>query len=280
MPERQPHVHRAELSAQPLPENAAEPTPTPAFAGTRFVISCEHGGKRVPPNCRDLFAGHEALLCSHRGHDPGALVLARDFARALQAPLVTATNSRLLIDLNRSPGHPALYSEIMRGAPREMREAMFTGYYLPYRRRVEQHVAEGLARGAQVVHISSHSFTPVLDGRVRNADAGFLYDPARAAERALCLRWIAALQARAPQLKLRRNYPYAGRSDGFCAWLRRQYPSGYVGVELEVNQRHYIAGGAAWRRLCADLVAALLQALDYNAPARLTPSPAVGASRE
>lgn len=273
-----PAAAGAALAPMPLPP------PLSTLAGTRFVISCEHGGNRVPPAYLPLFAGCEALLRSHRGHDPGALVLARELARTLHAPLVAATTSRLLIDLNRSPGHPALYSEIMRGTPRRVRDAVFAGYYLPYRQRVEEHIAQALERGARVVHISSHSFTPVLDGRVRNADVGFLYDPARAGERALCLRWIEALQARAPQLRLRRNYPYAGRADGFCAWLRQQHPApGYLGIELEVNQRHCHAGGSAWRLLRADLVAALLQALAGDAPQQaagdVTPSPAAGASR-
>ena len=42
-----------------------------------YLITCEHGGNRIPPRYRDLFAGCEALLQSHRGYDPGALTLAR-----------------------------------------------------------------------------------------------------------------------------------------------------------------------------------------------------------
>ena len=71
-----------------------------------FLITCEHGGNRVPAPYRRLFRGRRALLDSHRGYDPGALVMARALAAAFTAPLVTSTVSRLLIDLNRSTGHP------------------------------------------------------------------------------------------------------------------------------------------------------------------------------
>lgn len=212
-----------------------------------ILITCEHGGNRIPPRYRVLFAGFEALLHSHRGYDPGALAVARKFARALDAPLFVSTTSRLLIDLNRSIGHPKLYSEATRDAPAAVRREILDTHYLPYRDEVEAHVAATIARGNRVIHLASHSFTPVLDGNVRNADIGLLYDPARAGEAELCHRWQARLEAQAPELTVRRNYPYTGKSDGFAAFLRRRFPSDlYVGIELEINQKHVLPGGRRW----------------------------------
>jgi len=114
-----------------------------------------------------------------------------------------------------------------------------------------------------VIHISSHSFTPVLDGKARNADIGLLYDPARHGEVALCERWKNALTALAPHLKVRRNYPYAGKGDGLTRHLRRRYsPRVYVGVELEINQKHVAAPAAQYRALRRAIVDALRIALD------------------
>jgi predicted N-formylglutamate amidohydrolase len=218
------------------------------------LITCEHGGNRIPPRYRPLFAGFEALLHTHRGYDPGALGLARELAEALAAPLFFSTTSRLLIDLNRSVGHPSLYSEATRSAPVTVRREILEKHYLPYRDEVEAHIAAAIARGSRVIHLASHSFTPVLDGEVRNADIGLLYDPARPGEVELCRRWQARLQAQAPEVKVRRNYPYTGRSDGFTAYLRRRFPAGvYVGIELEINQKHVLHGGRRWRTL-QDLV--------------------------
>ncbi|KON80517.1 N-formylglutamate amidohydrolase [Azoarcus sp. PA01] len=228
-----------------------------------FVVSCEHGGNRVPARYRELFVAAQAALESHRGYDPGALTIARELARTLGAPLVAATTTRLLVDLNRSPGHPGLHSEWIPAAPPSLRADIRVRHYLPYRRRVEELVADWIDRGNRVVHVSSHSFTPVLDGAVRNADVGILYDPGRAGEVALSARWIAALQARAPHLKVRRNYPYTGKSDGLCAWLRRRHAAAdYVGLELEVNQGHVAPGRAEWRALRAALTTSLAEALE------------------
>jgi predicted N-formylglutamate amidohydrolase len=226
-----------------------------------YLITCEHGGKRIPPRYRPLFAGFEALLQTHRGYDPGALALALALAKALAAPLFISTTSRLLIDLNRSVGHPRLYSGATRGVPLALRREMLEKYYLPYRNRVETHIGEAIACGKRVIHISSHSFTPELDGAVRNADIGLLYDPARRGEMELCRRWQTELGARAPALKVRRNYPYAGTSDGFTAYLRRRFPAdAYIGIELEINQKQIFSGGRQWPALRNHVIEALRQA--------------------
>lgn len=227
----------------------------------RLVVSCEHGGREVPAPFAARFAGHEPLLDSHRGWDPGALELARDLAEAFGAPLFASTTTRLLVDLNRSIGHPRLFSELSRDLPRAARLALVAGHYRPHREAVEGEIARHIAAGRPVIHIASHSFTPVLDGVVRDADVGCLYDPRRPGETALARRWLAQLARRAPALRLRRNYPYRGRGDGLTALLRRRFgPAEYVGLELEVNQRFVAAGGAAWARLRTDLVEALAAA--------------------
>jgi predicted N-formylglutamate amidohydrolase len=77
-----------------------------ARAATAFLVTCEHGGNRIPAPYRKLFVRQRALLDSHRGWDPGALQMARALSTALRAPLVASTTSRLLVDLNRSAGHP------------------------------------------------------------------------------------------------------------------------------------------------------------------------------
>jgi predicted N-formylglutamate amidohydrolase len=215
-----------------------------------FLITCEHGGNRVPAPYRRLFKAWGALLDSHCGYDPGALVMAQTLARSVAAPLVTSTVSRLLIDLNRSPGHPRLFSKATRGVPAAVREDIVAKYYVPYRAQVESLVRQAVARGRRVIHIASHSFTPELNGKRRRADVGLLYHPDRRGEAELCSRWKGALAAGAPELKVRRNYPYSGRGDGLTAHLRLRFPPGvYVGVELEVNQGIVLAAGRRWSAL-------------------------------
>ena len=76
-----------------------------------------------------------------------------------------------------------------------------------------------------------------MAGQRRNADIGLLYDPQRSGERVFCTRWKEILEEMAPGLRVRRNYPYRGATDGLATWLRRRFSERrYLGVELEINQ--------------------------------------------
>ncbi len=227
-----------------------------------IIITCEHGGNCVPSPYARLFRGRQRALESHRGYDPGALTMARALARACAAPLIASTVSRLVIELNRSPRHPQLYSQVMKRAPCEAKKAALERHYRPYRAALEAGVRREVRRGSRVIHISSHSFTPRLRGVVRTADVGLLYDPRRRSETRLCERWQAALRARAPWLRVRRNYPYAGYSDGLTTYLRTRFDDAhYSGIELEINQRYPLGDAQAWTRLRRIVIAALRDVL-------------------
>lgn len=232
-----------------------------------LIITCEHGGNRVPAPYRHLFRGCAALLDSHRGYDPGALVMARALAGRFSAPLLSATVSRLLVDLNRSVGHRNLHMQAIGELPGPVREEIIAHHYQPYRREVERLVTQGTASGGRVIHISCHSFTPELDGVVREVDIGLLYDPARPGERALCARWKSALQRYAPGLVIRRNFPYRGRGDGLTTTLRKAFPSdAYTGIELELSQQHVAAPPRQWSDLRESIILSLEAALGDHGP--------------
>lgn len=236
----------------------------------RFLITCEHAGNRIPSRYRDLFRGREALLRTHRGYDVGALRVARELSAMLSAPLLVSTVSRLLIDLNRSPGQPDLFSEATRAISAELQHEIQTRYYLPYRTKAETMIAQEIARGARVIHISCHSFTPELHGERRDADIGLLFDPERGGEVHLCRRWRIALQAYAAALKARMNYPYTGTADGFTVYLRQRFPADrYLGIELEINQRHVREDAQHWR----SVRDAILQSLHTALPQAAHPQP-------
>lgn len=211
---------------------------TPASRRTRrLLLTCEHAGNRIPPEHRDRFRGAGRTLRSHRGWDPGALDLANELGRRLRQPVRAVTWSRLLVEANRSPTNPRLWSSYTSDLPPEAKQAILERYWWPHRQGVADAVDAAIAAGERVVHVAVHSFTPVYDGAVRNADVGLLYDPARPAERELAERWAELLRARAPDLRVRRNYPYRGAADGLARWLRkRSSQDDYVGLELEVNQ--------------------------------------------
>src|SRR5919107_5622752 len=70
-----------------------------------FLVVCEHASNHLPTAYGTLGLTPEERE-SHIAWDPGALGVARHLARLLDAPLVHATVSRLLLDLNREPSAP------------------------------------------------------------------------------------------------------------------------------------------------------------------------------
>lgn len=229
------------------------------------IVTCEHAGNRVPAPYRSLFGGREDLLQSHRGYDIGISPLARRLAEALGAPLFAGTVTRLLVDLNRAPYSRALFSGISGDLPREERERILARYYRPYRQAVTAEVIRGIEEKCRVLHLSLHSFTPELRGEVRCADLGLLYDPSHSQEAAFCSQLRQALRERDPTLRVRRNYPYRGVSDSLVTALRRRFAGdGYLGIEIEVNQKHTQAGGKGWRRLQRIFTAAVRDLLGLS----------------
>lgn len=221
------------------------------------VLSCEHGGNEVPAAYRHLFEGAEELLASHRGHDPGTLELGQALARAFEVPLIATTVTRLLVDTNRSRGNRTLFSERSRGLGKAEKEEVLARWHEGHRQEVSDRV-ENLLEHSAVLHLGIHSFTPCLDGEERNFDIGWLYDSRRPEERGMADALIAALRARRPDLRQRRNAPYLGSADGLTTTLRRRFvEKPYLGLELEVNQRHPLGAPEPWKRLIEDLVAAI-----------------------
>lgn len=207
--------------------------------GWSVVVSAEHGGNDVPADYGALFRNQRKALRSHRGWDPGTRALAESLARALQAPAITSSVTRLLVDLNRSPHNPRVFSRITRSLPRADRVALLERYHRPHWERARLAVSKEVAERGRVLHLGVHSFTPVIDGEVRRADLALLYDPSRPRERGLATHWAEALSTSLPDRVVRRNHPYRGAADGMTTAFRGLFSgTRYLGLEIEVNQRH------------------------------------------
>jgi predicted N-formylglutamate amidohydrolase len=190
------------------------------------------------------------------------LELAQALARHLRVPLFSCEITRLLVEPNRSIGHPRLFSEFSRHLDAAAKQELLQGYYYEHRNRAEAWIEQHMAQGRPVIHLSVHTFTPVLDGQSRTADVGLLYDPRQAAEKVFVRRWQDTLKQHRPDLIVRRNYPYLGKSDGFTSYLRGRFPGDdYLGIELEVNQRWPSLTGKKWSQLRLDLAQTLLSAI-------------------
>lgn len=229
-------------------------------APSRFVVTCEHASNRLPGGYARLGLTKEQLS-SHIAWDPGAVTIARACAIALECEFFEGRYSRLLVDLNRSEHNPRVITRRSFGvevpgnaaiSPQQRRERIAL-YHAPYRQAVIDEIRRILDLGTSCIHLSVHTFTPVVDGVPREADVGLLYDPSRARERDIVAKVVSGLSANG--LRVRRNYPYRGTSDGLTTHCRTLFPDSiYTGIEIEANQRLFRRRGGSERisRLMAE----------------------------
>ncbi|MBU1086542.1 MAG: N-formylglutamate amidohydrolase [Candidatus Omnitrophica bacterium] len=217
------------------------------------IVTCEHAANKVPGVYKHLFKSNQAILKTHQAYDAGALELARGLAGQLNASFFLYSNTRLLIDVNRSLGHPRLFSCFTNLLDINQKNQLIEHYYKAYRRPVENIINAAVKKNQQVLHVSVHSFTPLLTGKQRNADIGLLYNPARQAEVDLSNILKKKIQAVAKGFKVRCNYPYQGKSDSLVSFVRNYLPpAAYLGIELEINQK-ILGNFKQWRCLKAIL---------------------------
>ena len=185
-----------------------------------------HGYRRCFP-----LGKKSPVLSTHLGYDPGILPVFKKAVRVTGCRKAYSTVTRLLIDQNRTPGNPSLYSAYSCGLDEVKKQKLLDRYYTPYVSRLERHIREGLEYGP-VIHVSFHSFTPVFEGRTRPFDMGILFDPRSSLERMLADELRGVCEGETP-LTIRFNEPYLGTDDGMCSMFRNTFGGGYAGIELE-----------------------------------------------
>jgi predicted N-formylglutamate amidohydrolase len=203
----------------------------------KIVLTCEHGGNKVPEHMQHLFSSNKQVLHTHKGLDLGALDLFNQL-KPLADFSISSTTSRLLIELNRSLHHKNLFSEFSKTLSTSEKKELINFYYLVYRNKVENSVRNYIKEGNEVLHISVHSFTPILNSIERNCDIGVLYDSSNTNEKEFSRQFRKKVLEQNRHLNVRYNYPYLGKMDGFTTYLRKQFPCNYVGIEIEINQKY------------------------------------------
>lgn len=203
---------------------------------TILLLSCEHAVNYIPDAYAALFWPFHGRLNTHEGMDFGALETAQYMQQIFSCTLIHASTSRLLIDYNRSL-HNHCFSSISNNLLPQEKEEVITTYYLPYRQKIISQIDEIVAAGNRVLHCSIHSFTPIFNNEVRNAELTFLYDPKRGLEKEWARKWKDQIQKETNHYRIRMNYPYKGVSDGVTTAMRTRYaPEDYIGLEIEINQ--------------------------------------------
>ncbi|QHL85982.1 N-formylglutamate amidohydrolase [Nibribacter ruber] len=237
------------------------------------LLTCEHAGNEVPPETAHIFKGKEEVLYTHKAIDLGAHVLARHLERALHLPLYVTTVTRLLVEANRSLDSDELFSKFSKKLSEAEKHQVLEAHYHPHRNQVLNRIEEEIAKGNRVLHLAVHTFTPALDGDVRKADIGLLFDPAKPLEKKIAGQFKTALEKQNPQRHILYNDPYPGTADGFPTYLRSKLEKDqYAGFELEVNQKFFLSGDPdAWETVKQEIGEALKTVLQkYQEKRRIT----------
>lgn len=216
-----------------------------------LVLVCEHASNYVPENFHGLGLSAE-LLQAHIAWDPGALALAEALASRLDAPLVAATQSRLIYDCNRPPEAMDAIVEVseVHSIPgnlqltEEQRAGRIQQVYEPFHNALSQTIGDKLALGQSPLLVTVHSFTPVYKGQQRQVEIGVLHDrDARLAD-----MMLAALSG----YDCRRNEPYSA-VDGVTHTLKKHgIKNGLPNVMLEIRN-DLIADSIGVENLSASL---------------------------
>ncbi len=202
------HEANARLEASVIP-----PVLTIKAEGrSAFVLVCDHASNRIPPAYGNLgLTPHQRLM--HVAWDPGAMAVALELSDLLDAPLVTSTVSRLIVDCNRDEAAPDLIPRISErteipgnaGVGGNERADRIANYHRPFHDAVERVIEGRRARGMETVLVTVHSFTPVYKDVARPWPIGLIH--ARDARFTAALR--DALAAEDAELKIGWNEPYS-----------------------------------------------------------------------
>ncbi len=201
-----------------------------------FVIVCEHASNAVPARFAGLGLPGEALE-SHIAWDPGALDVARHMAERLDAPLMRATVSRLIIDCNRPLDAPDLIvsqsgSIAVPGnrIGEEERQLRIATIHEPFHAALARLIATRMAAGRPTALVSVHSFTPVLNGRARPWNVGIIFGR----DRQLADPLISGLKEEG-SLVVGVNEPYSPADRVFYTHERHAEPHGLPCVMIEIR---------------------------------------------
>ena len=249
--------------AQPLLA-AGDPSPVQVTsgAGSPFLLVCDHAGRQVPAALGDLGVAAPDWE-RHIAWDIGAAGTCAALAPALGAGCIAQAYSRLVIDCNRTPGHPTSIPPVSDGTPIPANAGLaadaaaqrVTEIFAPYHAAIAAELDRRAAAGQRSVVVAMHSFTPVFGGVARPWQAGVLHNRDPALSRALAR----LLEAEGFLVGDNEPYQLSDESDYTVPVHAERRSLAYV--ELEIRQ-DLIATGDGQRAWAARLARLLPRALD------------------
>ena len=205
----------------------------------RALLVSDHASNRVPLALRDLGL-ESATLQTHIAWDPGSAAVARRLSDLLDATLVIAGYSRLVVDLNRGLSDPTCMPESSDGVvipgnqnmDRGERDRRIHELFLPYRRTIDEQLHRIRSRGAIPALISIHSFTPSIENQRRPWEIGVLWDK----DPRIPVPLMEALRNHPAGIVVGDNEPYSGRHPADYTIDHHAEAQGFPHVSIEIRQ--------------------------------------------
>lgn len=181
--------------------------------GTSAVlVVCDHANNRVPASLDNLGMSDEERDM-HIAWDPGTQDIGRYLGRKLQAQVLLAQYSRLVVDLNRGHNHKECMRDVSdhvavpgnRNLSPAARKQRLEEIYWPYHNEIDRLIDDRLSEGVIPLLMSIHSFTPRMDGFDRPWHIGVLWNR----EAGLARQLVENLRAQNPDIVVGENEPYS-----------------------------------------------------------------------
>jgi predicted N-formylglutamate amidohydrolase len=223
-----------------------------------ILLICEHASNHLPARYGTLGLKPSDLE-SHIAWDPGALGVAKELSRLLDAPLIHASVSRLVLDLNREPSAPdSIWTLSERTTiPGNLdldeteRAIRVREVYEAFHGAVDAFADARKTAGQLTAIVSIHSFTPVYRDVPRPWQIGLIFDRderyARSVEVGL---------KQDPTLIVGMNEPYSPADRVFHTLERHAERRGLPSLMIEIRNDLIRTqdGQASWARRLAPLL--------------------------
>ena len=223
-----------------------------------ILLICEHASNRLPARYGTLGLAPSDLE-SHIAWDPGALGVAKELSRLLDAPLIHASVSRLVLDLNREPTAPdsiwTLSERTTIPGNLDLDEAeraiRVREVYDAFHGAVDAFAEARKSAGQLIAVVSVHSFTPVYRDVPRPWQVGLIFDRDERYARS-----VAAGLTQDPGLIVGMNEPYSPADRVFHTLERHAVRRGLLPLMIEIRNDLIRTqdGQASWARRLAPLL--------------------------
>ncbi len=205
----------------------------------KWLLTCDHASNRVPYHMDNLSLSPKELS-RHIAWDIGAMGMANEISRILDAPLVSGNYSRLIIDLNRPISSPTLIVDNADGTPilanTNVSHLEFSErvdyFHTPYHNKISSMLDLRVMDENVPILVAIHSFTPLLNNTNRPWHIGLLYEH----DDRLVEPLKEAILSKNPELIIGDNEPYAIRGPSDYTIPFHGQDRGIPHIEIEVRQ--------------------------------------------